>query len=310
MVPGTPSCCCSIPSARRAPSEEALLRAAETLVERRWRVDVESTSGPDDATRIAAEAVARRYNAVIAVGGDGTVHEAVQALAGTATALGVVPDGHRQRVGERGRRAPRRAAGADLPPVAHAPARIDVGRMTSFEDGSYRRFLLMCSAGLDAEVVRRVGAGGRDEAARGRRSRTRRPASSSAPGLRRPPRSSTWTAWARSATSTSPSSATRGSTAGSCVSPPARSPTTEPSTSSRSPAGAASARLALVARALRGGLDRRSGGAIDYTQGARGERIAPEAPAAGAGRRRVHRRDPRHDHRWNRAHSPSCSPQS
>jgi len=51
-----------------------------------------ATSGAD-AERRAAEAVAAGTRAVVAVGGDGTVHAALQAVAGTATPLAPVPAG-------------------------------------------------------------------------------------------------------------------------------------------------------------------------------------------------------------------------
>jgi diacylglycerol kinase (ATP) len=47
----------------------------------------------EQAERCAAEAVAGGTGAVIAVGGDGTAHAALQAVAGTATPLAVVPAG-------------------------------------------------------------------------------------------------------------------------------------------------------------------------------------------------------------------------
>jgi diacylglycerol kinase (ATP) len=47
----------------------------------------------DDAERQAAKAVAGDARAVVAVGGDGTVHAALQAVAGTTTPLAVVPAG-------------------------------------------------------------------------------------------------------------------------------------------------------------------------------------------------------------------------
>jgi diacylglycerol kinase (ATP) len=51
-----------------------------------------ATSGPD-AERQAAKVVAEGTRAVVAVGGDGTVHAALQAVAGTTTPLAVVPAG-------------------------------------------------------------------------------------------------------------------------------------------------------------------------------------------------------------------------
>jgi len=51
-----------------------------------------ATTGAE-AEKLAAEAVAAGAGAVVAVGGDGTVHAAVQAVAGTSAALAVVPSG-------------------------------------------------------------------------------------------------------------------------------------------------------------------------------------------------------------------------
>ena len=47
-----------------------------------------------EAERQAADDVRRGTGALVAVGGDGTVHAAVQAVAGTTTPLAVVPAGH------------------------------------------------------------------------------------------------------------------------------------------------------------------------------------------------------------------------
>ena len=58
-------------------------------------LDVEVLTGDSSAasTRLAAAAVAQGVDAVVAVGGDGLVHCAVQALAGTGVPLGIVPAG-------------------------------------------------------------------------------------------------------------------------------------------------------------------------------------------------------------------------
>jgi diacylglycerol kinase (ATP) len=66
---------------------ERLLREADVAVRR-----VGSTDG-GDAQRLAHEAVAARPDALVVVGGDGMVHSAAQALAGTDVRLGVVPAG-------------------------------------------------------------------------------------------------------------------------------------------------------------------------------------------------------------------------
>lgn len=58
-------------------------------------VDVKSiaTDAPDSAGRIAQEAIADGCDTVIACGGDGTVHEALQQMVGGSAALGVIPMG-------------------------------------------------------------------------------------------------------------------------------------------------------------------------------------------------------------------------
>jgi len=58
-------------------------------------VEVEhlTIDGPGSGSALAREAVARGCDSVIVCGGDGTVHEVLQALVGTGVALGVVPMG-------------------------------------------------------------------------------------------------------------------------------------------------------------------------------------------------------------------------
>ena len=52
-----------------------------------------STQYPGHATEIARQYAAQNYDAVIAVGGDGTVNEVARGLIGTGTALGIIPCG-------------------------------------------------------------------------------------------------------------------------------------------------------------------------------------------------------------------------
>jgi diacylglycerol kinase (ATP) len=63
------------------------LSAAGHSVERLVGVD-----GPD-AERLCREAVANGVDAIVAVGGDGMAHLALQACAGTAASLGIIPTG-------------------------------------------------------------------------------------------------------------------------------------------------------------------------------------------------------------------------
>jgi YegS/Rv2252/BmrU family lipid kinase len=60
--------------------------------DKRW--DVYHTQNPGDAARIARQVVdTASADVVVAVGGDGTVHELVQGLAGSSVALGILPAG-------------------------------------------------------------------------------------------------------------------------------------------------------------------------------------------------------------------------
>lgn len=51
------------------------------------------TAGPGDATRLATAAADAGADLVVAVGGDGTVHETAMGLVGTPTPMGVLPSG-------------------------------------------------------------------------------------------------------------------------------------------------------------------------------------------------------------------------
>ena len=54
---------------------------------------VRATGGPGDAAAMAAEAVAEGFRTVVAAGGDGTINEVVNGLAGSDATLGLLPLG-------------------------------------------------------------------------------------------------------------------------------------------------------------------------------------------------------------------------
>lgn len=68
-------------------------RAVELLRRVGVEAELRLTSGPGDATRLAREAADGGADLVVAVGGDGTVHETAAGLAGTGAALAVLPSG-------------------------------------------------------------------------------------------------------------------------------------------------------------------------------------------------------------------------
>jgi YegS/Rv2252/BmrU family lipid kinase len=66
---------------------------AEVLREVAPEAELRTTNGPGDARRLAAEAAREGFRVVAAAGGDGTVNEVANGLAGTDAALGVLPAG-------------------------------------------------------------------------------------------------------------------------------------------------------------------------------------------------------------------------
>ena len=111
-----------------------------------------ATTGPQ-AERQAAEAVAAGTGAVVAVGGDGSVHAALQAVAGTATPLAVVPAGTGNDLAlalgiPRDPAAAVRAAAEDL--LAGRYREVDAGRTA----GRWWATVLCC--GFDSAVTDRA----------------------------------------------------------------------------------------------------------------------------------------------------------
>ncbi len=77
-------------SSRRA---KIIKDALAILREAGIEVEAFETIAPGSATQFAQQAVGKGWDAVLACGGDGTMHEVLQALVGTKVALGVVPLG-------------------------------------------------------------------------------------------------------------------------------------------------------------------------------------------------------------------------
>src|SRR4051794_30361505 len=63
------------------------------LQEQGWQVELWFTDGPGAARELARRAVEQKKTVVIAAGGDGTINEVIQSIAGSETALGVLPAG-------------------------------------------------------------------------------------------------------------------------------------------------------------------------------------------------------------------------
>ena len=114
-----------------------------------WQVELKLTQAAGDAQRLAREAVEQHIDVVIAVGGDGTINEIIQALAGSETALGVLPGGT-ANVWAREVGIPLDVSGAREVLVHGQRRHIDLGCANK------RYFLLMAGIGLDGEVTQAV----------------------------------------------------------------------------------------------------------------------------------------------------------
>ncbi len=130
-------------------------RAMDTLRERGWTVDLVETAGQDDARKFARAAAERGLEAVIAVGGDGTLNEVANGVVDTETAVGVLPLGT-ANVWAREMGLPLGDMSGAARLLAESSIRaIDVGQVRG-PGLEPRVFLIACGIGLDAAITQEV----------------------------------------------------------------------------------------------------------------------------------------------------------
>jgi diacylglycerol kinase family enzyme len=115
--------------------------------------DLVVTRAPGHATALARTAVADGVDALVVLGGDGTVNEVVQALAGTGVRLAVLPAG--------GANVLARQIGLPNDPDRALPVVLDLlrsgdGRRIPLGRADDRLFVCNAGFGFDARVVRHV----------------------------------------------------------------------------------------------------------------------------------------------------------
>ena len=119
----------------------------------RYSVEAINTEKRDHATQICREAAGEGYDVVVAFGGDGTVNEAANGLAGSETPLTALPGGS-TNVWARTLGIPNDVVDATehLLRIADefVPRRVDLGSVND------RHFVFASGVGLDASVVERV----------------------------------------------------------------------------------------------------------------------------------------------------------
>ncbi len=144
------------PVAGRYPSRMLTERAAKVLEGYGWQVDIETTTEGNQIPLLATQAVQDDMDALVIVGGDGSINKALPGLVGTGTALGVLPAGTAnvwaQELGLPGLSWTRWTA---LEESAHQLARgsihkVDVGKCNE------KYFLLWSGIGIDAFIVHRI----------------------------------------------------------------------------------------------------------------------------------------------------------
>ncbi|MCI0817071.1 MAG: diacylglycerol kinase family lipid kinase [Chloroflexi bacterium] len=137
------------PAAHNVPALKLRREAEEWLREAGWRFRWEQTTETGHATRIAARAAAEKVPLVLALGGDGTLNEVANGLAGTETALGTLPAGT-SNIWAREAGISRKLVEAVRLMATGERRLIDLGKAGD------RYFMLFAGIGVDAQITRTV----------------------------------------------------------------------------------------------------------------------------------------------------------
>jgi YegS/Rv2252/BmrU family lipid kinase len=135
------------PAARLVESSVSMDHIADCLRAAGLEVDVHLTEQAGDGQRLAREAVEAGVKRVVAAGGDGTINEVLQSLAGTETELAIVPLGTGNVFARSIGLDERNLAESCQIAAGGAARRIDLGLMGG------RYFAATAGAGIDAQVT-------------------------------------------------------------------------------------------------------------------------------------------------------------
>lgn len=131
----------------------AMIDAITGTLAAELKLEVEATKRRDHAGYLAAGAVHEGYEVVLALGGDGTVNEVLQGVAGTPTRLGIIPGGS-TNVWARTLGLPNDAKAATAALLERLARRSE--RTVNLGVANGRYFGFNAGFGYDAEVVRYV----------------------------------------------------------------------------------------------------------------------------------------------------------
>jgi len=141
------------PASGRLPAKPYLQRAAKVLAQFDWDVDLIDVGSPKNLHPMSVRAVEDGCDAIFVAGGDGTVGTVASALAGSSTALGILPTGtmnvFAQELGLQ------RFDLVHLDALEKAAKELATGRVRRVDLGmcNNKPFLLWAGLGLDAKVV-------------------------------------------------------------------------------------------------------------------------------------------------------------
>jgi diacylglycerol kinase (ATP) len=146
------------PVAGRKPAkrERQIREILKALSAAEMAVQSQATSGPGDGTALAREAVLRGQDLVIVCGGDGTIHEVLNGLAGSQVPMAILPGGT-ANIAAREFLLPRNPVRAARELPLWQPRRIGLGiaRWNPAAPDS-RFFLTVAGIGFDAYIIHRL----------------------------------------------------------------------------------------------------------------------------------------------------------
>ena len=141
-------------SGRRQSRRQGKVEAARRILEK-WieQVDLVATTKPGDVVRLTKQALASGADLIAVGGGDGSLNEAVCALAGSEAPLLALPSGTANLLAEQaGIPVDVEKAAALLPGLTSYSVPVGLVRFEQPKPDA-RHFLLLCGVGVDAQIV-------------------------------------------------------------------------------------------------------------------------------------------------------------
>ncbi len=139
------------PVAKHA-SDKRTAVASYFLQSKGYKVEVLFTEKKGDAENLAKNAISGSPYFIVAAGGDGTINEVINGVAGTDTPVAILPMGTTNVLAkELG--IPDDVRGAMTVAVRSVPKTVSLGKITLRDDHNPRYFVLMAGIGFDGEAV-------------------------------------------------------------------------------------------------------------------------------------------------------------